>query len=604
MKIVLATLNAKYIHSSLALRYLRAYARRDFPDIELCEYTIKDVTLQVVADIYKRNPDVVGFSCYIWNIEETIPIIRTLRKIKPDVKIVLGGPEVSYDVKYWMERLPEVDVIVMNEGEKTFHHVLTEFQGEGRLERVPGIAFRHPEKGTVQNLPREKMNLEEIPSPYDDDDLPTLVDRIVYFECSRGCPFSCSYCLSSIETGVRYFPLERTLAELKRLIDAGVKTIKFVDRTFNIHRRYALTVFDFLIKHHKNTVFQFEITADILKPDVVQFLAENAPPGIFRFEIGVQSTNEWTNTLVQRKQNWEKLTRTVLSIKESGKITQHLDLIAGLPEEDYQSFRKTFNDVFALEPEELQLGFLKMLRGTGVRLQADQYGYVYMDTAPYEILSNRVLSFDDVIRIKRVEDVLEKYWNAHRMDRTVRYLVTEEFPSAFDFFQEFGDYWEARGWARIGHQLVDLFKRLYEFLSSRGIGRLEVAVGLMKLDYLGAFKNKPRGIWWERSLDKRETQRIIQELSHSPSLLGDGFAQLGLTEQEIHKHCMLEVVPFDPLSLAEKQVRPQKIGESHLIVVYYGKNQEEEPLFFSCPLPTAPSAHREPILHGIEDSFE
>ncbi|GIM46672.1 B12-binding domain-containing radical SAM protein [Collibacillus ludicampi] len=584
MKIVLATLNAKYIHSSLALRYLRAYARRDFPDIDLCEYTIKDVAINVVADIYKRNPDVVGFSCYIWNIEETIPIIQMLRKIKPDVKIVLGGPEVSYDVKYWMERIPEVDVIVCNEGEKTFHHVLTEFQAEQRLELVPGIAFRHPEKGIVQNLPREKMNLEEIPSPYDDDDLPTLVDRIVYFECSRGCPFSCSYCLSSIETGVRYFPLERTLSELKRLIDAGVKTIKFVDRTFNIHRRYALNVFDFLIKNHKNTVFQFEITADILKPDVVQFLAENAPPGIFRFEIGVQSTNDLTNAIVQRKQNWEKLTHTVLSIKETGKITQHLDLIAGLPEEDYNSFRKTFNDVFGLEPEELQLGFLKMLRGTGVRLNADKYHYVYMDTAPYEILSNNVLSFDDVIRIKRVEDVLEKYWNAHRADRTVKYLIDEEFPSAFDFFQEFGDYWEEKGWNRIGHQLHDLFKRLYEFLSVRGIKNLEVAQGLMKLDYLEAFKNKPRGIWWDRSLDKRETQRIIQEIVTTPLLLGSAFANLELTEQDMHKHCLLEVIPFNPIDVSKKNVHPREIGEPHLLVVYYGKSQEEDPVFYHCPM--------------------
>lgn len=579
MKIVLATLNAKYIHSSLALRYLRAYARQDFPDIDLCEYTIKDPALSVAADIYQRRPDVIGFSCYIWNIEETIPIIQILRKTNPNVKIVLGGPEVSYDSRYWMERLPEVDVIVTGEGEKTFHHVLKEIEGQQRMELVPGILYRKENGEVHQTFPREKLDLNEIPSPFDEDDLPTLVNRVVYFECSRGCPFSCSYCLSSIETGVRYFDVERTKQELKRLIDAGVKTVKFVDRTFNIHRRFALQIFDFLIQNHNGTVFQFEITADILKPDVVQYLAENAPPGIFRFEIGVQSTNDLTNSIVQRKQNWEKLTATVLGVKNSGKIDQHLDLIAGLPEEDYQSFRKTFNDVFALGPEELQLGFLKMLRGVGVRLEAEKYGYAYMEHAPYEILYNDVLSFDEVIRIKRVEDVLEKYWNAHRSDRTVMYLIEEEFGTPFDFFQEFGDYWEEQGWSRIGHQVEDLFKRLKQFLLHRGVKRMDVIEGLMKLDYLKGFKNKPRGIWWERSLDKAESSRIIKLLTVSPELLGPEFAALGLGEQEIHKHCMLEVLPHNLESscfTAEE--------DPHLLVAYYGKGQSGQTEYFYVPL--------------------
>ncbi|HEU4963807.1 MAG TPA: DUF4080 domain-containing protein, partial [Bacilli bacterium] len=513
-------------------------------------------------------------------IEETIPILQMIRKTNPQVKIVLGGPEVSYDTEQWMERLPEVDAIVINEGEKTFHHLLKEFEGEERLHLVPGICYRDEEGKVQRTFPREKLNLEEIPSPFDEDDLPTLVNRVVYFECSRGCPFSCSYCLSSIETGVRYFPLERTLHELKRLIDAGVKTVKFVDRTFNIHRRYALNVFEFLINNHQGTVFQFEITADILKPDVVQYLAENAPPGIFRFEIGVQSTNDLTNEIVHRKQNWEKLVNTVLGVKNSGKIDQHLDLIAGLPEEDYASFRKTFNDVFALGPEELQLGFLKMLRGTGVRAEAEKYGYAYMDKAPYEILYHDVMSFDDVIRIKRVEDVLEKFWNAHRTDRTVRYLVEQAFETPFDFFQTFGDYWEERGWNRIGHQLEDLFRRLREFLQAHGVAELAKIEGLMKLDYLAAFKNKPRGIWWERSLDKQESGRLIRVLVEQPHLLGTEFAALGLNEQDVHKHCLLEVLPFDPHS----DVTAEGAEAPHLLVAFYGRGQGQEPSYYSAKL--------------------
>ncbi|WP_082083584.1 B12-binding domain-containing radical SAM protein [Paenibacillus beijingensis] len=471
MNVVLATLNAKYIHTSLALRCLKAYSGDDF-HIDIAEYTIKDPVMNIVSDLFSRNPDVVGFSCYIWNIEETITVVNMLRKIKPSLKIVLGGPEVSYDTEYWMERLPDVDFIVVGEGEETFHHLLQELEGEGKFHFVFGLAYRKPAadgSGTEIriNPPRPKLNLAKLPSPYRfPEDVASLGSRVVYFETSRGCPFSCQFCLSSIEVGVRYFDIERTKADILYLIDSGAKLIKFVDRTFNIKRDYALEMFKFLIENHRGCVFQFEITADIMRPEVLDYLAEHAPPGIFRFEIGVQSTNDPTNEAVQRRQNFAKLTRTVTKVRESGKIDQHLDLIAGLPHEDYNTFRKTFNDVFALRPEELQLGFLKMLRGTGLRLDAEKYGYIYMDHAPYEMLSNDLLSFSDIVRIKRVEDVLEKYWNAHRMDRTLLYLVERVFPSPFDFFQQFGDFWESRGWQKIGHQLEDLFSRLWAFLSS------------------------------------------------------------------------------------------------------------------------------------------
>ncbi len=246
-----------------------------------------------------------------------------------------------------------------------------------------------------------------------------------------------------------------------------------------------MELFRFLIEHRRDTVFQFEFTGDILPPDVTDFLAESAPPGAFRFEIGVQSTNDLTNTLVRRTQNFDKLRRTIQTIKNSGKIVQHLDLIAGFPEEDYTSFRKTFNDGFALEPEELQLGFLKMLRGTGLRARASQHGYIYQEHAPYEILGNNVLSFDDILRIKQVEDVLEKYWNDGRLRNTVRYLAKQVFPSPFDFFQAFGTYWDEQGWSRIGHQLKDLFFTAHQFLQNTCSGQeLQAAQSLMKLDYL------------------------------------------------------------------------------------------------------------------------
>ncbi|ASS68879.1 MULTISPECIES: B12-binding domain-containing radical SAM protein [unclassified Paenibacillus] len=574
MKVVLTTLNAKFIHTSLALRCLKAYAEKDFP-IEIAEYTIKDPVMNIVSDLYSKNPDVIGFSVYIWNIEETIKVIRILRKIAPDVRIVMGGPEVSYDTAEWMEKLPEVDFIIFGEGEETFHHLLQEIDGDGKYHLVFGLAYRKlRENGpeVLVNIGRPKLNLAELPSPHRfPEDRESLANRVVYFETSRGCPFSCSFCLSSIEVGVRYFDIERTKADLLYLIEAGAKTIKFVDRTFNIKRDYALEMFKFLIENHGGCVFQFEITADIMRPEVLDYLAEHAPPGVFRFEIGVQSTNDVTNEAVQRRQNWSKLVRTVTKVKESGKIDQHLDLIAGLPHEDYDTFRKTFNDVFDLRPEELQLGFLKMLRGTGLRIDADKYGYVYADQAPYEILGNNLMPFSDLIRIKRVEDVLEKYWNAHRMDRTLLYLIERVFPSAFDFFQQYGDYWERRGWERIGHQLEDLFSRLKGFLSSgeapAGFDR-DVVEGLMKYDYFLGHNHKPRKVWWDFTMDKQEMGGWMRLLGEHPEDVSPAFAALGLGEKELQKHAVLEKLPFD----LEQFLATGEIDRSSgtLLVVLYG----------------------------------
>jgi len=566
MKVVLSTLNAKYIHTSLALRCLKAYSEHDF-DIEIAEYTIKDPAMNIVSDLFAKEPDVIGFSCYIWNIEETITVINMLRKIKPELKIVLGGPEVSYDIQQWMERLVDVDFIVAGEGEETFHHLLQELEGDSKFHMVFGLAYRKQRGEGVEiiiNPPRPKLNLNELPSPHRfAEDLPHLGKRVVYFETSRGCPFSCQFCLSSIEVGVRYFDIQRTKDDILYLIAQGAKLIKFVDRTFNIKRDYALEMFQFLIENHGGCVFQFEITADIMRPEVLDYLAEHAPPGIFRFEIGVQSTNDPTNLAVQRRQNWSKLVRTVTKVKESGKIDQHLDLIAGLPLENYDTFRGTFNDVFELRPEELQLGFLKMLRGTGLRLQAEKWGYIYMDRAPYEMLGNELMPFADIVRIKRVEDVLEKYWNSHRLDHTLLYLVDHVFASPFDFFQLFGDYWESRDWSRIGHQLEDLFSRLWDYLNSLAAGmdgetlrrngvlrdgaelRLDVVLGLMKYDYFLNHHYKPRKTWWERTMEKPEWGEWVRKLSDQPETISGDFASLGLRERELQKHAVMEKLPFD-----------------------------------------------------------
>ena len=348
MNIIISTLNAKYIHTNLAIRYIKAYAQPEF-DLEMAEYTINDPAMNIVTDLHRRKPDVIGFSCYIWNIEETIEVIQMLKKINPNLIIFVGGPEVTYDVPHWLKRVPEIDFIIVGEGELAVKNLLFEIQGSQQFENLDGIAFRKDDGTYVIKPQREKLNLKELPSPYRfPEDIPHLNKRITYIETSRGCPFSCQFCLSSIEVGVRYFDRERIKEDIRYLMQNGARIIKFVDRTFNISRSYAMEMFQFLIDEHVDgTVFQFEITADIMRPEVIEFLNTHAPPGLFRFEIGVQSTNDQTNDLVKRRQNFEKLTRTVTMVRDGQKIAQHLDLIAGLPEEDYQSFRKTFNDVFA-----------------------------------------------------------------------------------------------------------------------------------------------------------------------------------------------------------------------------------------------------------------
>lgn len=566
MKAVLATLNAKYIHTNLGIRYIKAYAQPEY-EIELAEYTIKDPSLNIITDLYKKKPKVLGFSCYIWNIEQTIEVIQMYKKIDPSVIIFIGGPEVSYDVQYWLDRIKEVDVVVIGEGEITVKKLLQAIDNGDNYSKINGIGYRDEGKNIIRPQ-TEKLDLTTLPSPYRfKEDLPFLSKRIQYIETSRGCPFNCQFCLSSIEVGVRYFNREVIKDDIRYLMANGAKVFKFVDRTFNISRSYALDIFQFLIDEHvEGTVFQFEITGDIMRPEVIEFLNEKAPKGLFRFEIGVQSTNDATNELVMRRQNFEKLSRTVTLVRDGNKIDQHLDLIAGLPEEDYYSFRQTFNDVFALRPEELQLGFLKMLRGTGVRLRAQEHDYVYMDYAPYEVLGNNILSFDEIVKIKQVEDVLEKYWNDHRTNNTIEYLIKNEFESPFDFFQLFGSYWEERGWSRIGHQLEDLFKRLYEFLNHYSLKNVALAKDIMKVDYYFNHKYKPRKPWWDDLTDHDFSKKVYKQIIEQPEILGSEFMALNLNEKELFKHTLVEPLSFDiEQFLKNKEYRTGK----YAMLVYF-----------------------------------
>jgi len=480
------------------------------------EFTIHDPVDYVAGCIFEQAPDVIGLSCYIWNIEETIRLVPVLRAVLPKALIVLGGPEVSFDPEFFMERLKGVDLIVQGEGELTLREIV-DAHGDGKgFAEIPGVCYRDGNGELHRTVGRAKATtLDDFPSPYLDEYMGELQNRIVYFEASRGCPFSCQFCLSSIESGVRYASLERVLGDLRRLIRSGVRQIKFVDRTFNLRKDYALKIFEFLIAEPGQTTFHFEITADILKPEVVAWLAKHAPPGLFRFEIGVQSTSDLTNSLVERRQNFSRLAQTVTTLRESGVVVQHLDLIAGLPEEDYTGFARTFNDVYALAPDELQLGFLKMLRGTGLRHRAASFGYEYMESAPYEILRSSVLPYQDILRLKRLEDILEKYYNSGRFAHVLSYVTANLFDSPFAFYQAFGDFWAQQGWSRIGHQPADLVRRMEQFLQVAGLFT-ETVAALLHADYLLGEKMRPRTIWWGGQRLRREERLDPSWLEPAP----------------------------------------------------------------------------------------
>lgn len=564
MTITLTTLNSKYIHTNLAIRYLKANAPSF--DVTLKEYTLKDSLENIANDLLTTNPKIIGFSVYIWNVEKTLTLISLLKEKDPTLTIFMGGPEVSYDFDVWFSRCP-IDYIIYGEGELSFRELMEALHGERDINTVRGIVYKNLVTGELIKAEEAPiLNPKEILSPfYFEEDIPHLPNRIQYIETSRGCPYSCQYCLASVDNKVRYFDIENVKNEIRYLMKNGAKTFKFLDRTFNINKTYALNIFDFIIEEHlPGTQFQFEITADIMPTELIDYLNEHAPVGLFRFEIGIQSTYELTNKLVKRRQNFDKLTTNILRIKQGGKIVLHLDLIAGLPEEPYERFEQSFNDVFDLRPEELQLGFLKMLRGTGLRKQAEEFGYVYDEVAPYEMKRNDKLSESDVEKIHLAEEILERYWNAHRMDYTMKFLVDNDFnASPFDFMYRFGVHWNERyPWIR--YQLSDLFTRLYDFLESIDYKQMQTVLSYMKLDYLTNSKIKPK-IWWQDRLKKDERRAIINQLAESSDEMKELLNTHKINLPDIFKYAVLEPVYLN------NQLQPSK--ELHYLIVIYIPNQ-------------------------------
>ena len=504
MHLLLAAVNAKYIHSNPGVYSLKMYADRvqkpeayakTSADIEIAEYTINNFTEQMLEDIYRRKPDAVGFSCYIWNITCVTELVRDLHKILPDTDIWLGGPEVSYDAKELLEREPELLGIMKGEGEEIFAELtgfyrtlgtsvrcaerkgqaeqkkiakpLTKGRQHGGesfrkgLEQIPGLVFRKENGEIWEQETRTALDMDRLPFIYEGSD--GYEHRILYYESSRGCPFSCSYCLSSLDKSVRFRKWELVKKELDFFLEQKVPQVKFVDRTFNCSKSHAMAIWRHIAEHDNGiTNFHFEIAADLMDEEELS-LMEKVRPGLIQLEIGVQSTNPVVIREICRKMDWEKVRKTAERIHGGGRVHQHLDLIAGLPYEDYDSFHRSFNDVYTLEPEQLQLGFLKVLKGSHMYKMAERYGLVYREQPPYEVLATHWLSYEEIRRLKGVENMVEVYYNSGQFGNILKLLV-DRLKDAFHLYEQLAEYYEEQGLNGKNHSRMARYEILYGFI--------------------------------------------------------------------------------------------------------------------------------------------
>ena len=489
MKILLAACNAKYIHSNLAVYDLKAYSSDYDKEVLLREYTINQPKDEILKDIYGSGADVVCFSCYIWNISFVRELIRDLAKILPETAFWAGGPEVSYDAEKFLTEMPEMTGVLVGEGEKTFHDLLEYYiDGKGSLGEIRGIAYRNGEE-IRHNGWRELMNLSEIPFVY--QHLEEFENRIIYYESSRGCPFSCSYCLSSIDKKLRFRDLELVKKELQFFLDHKVPQVKFVDRTFNCKHEHVMAIWKYILEHDNGvTNFHFEVSADLLRDEEMDLMAKMRP-GLIQLEIGVQSTNPETIRAIHRHMDLDKLERCVDRVHSFRNIHQHLDLIAGLPYEDYDTFHRSFNDVYQMKPDQLQLGFLKVLKGSLMKEEAEKYGIVHKEKEPYEVLSTKWLPYGDVLKLKAVESMVEVYYNSGQFQHTLEYLVPLA-KDAFTFYESLGAFYENKGYSEISHSRMRRYEILLEYLQEETDVSVEKASQKMLYDLYLREKLKKR----------------------------------------------------------------------------------------------------------------
>lgn len=551
MKVLLTAVNAKYIHSNLAIYSMKAYAeQKGCPgaEIQLAEYTINQQQDGSLRGIYEKKPDLLCFSCYIWNISFVRELIRDVKKILPKTRIWVGGPEVSYDAEDFLKEMPQVTGVICGEGEETFAEVVRTYaqwekqeQEPGKLADVPGIVYRDGEK-LVFTGNRDILNMDELVFPY--ENLSLFEHKIIYYESSRGCPFSCSYCLSSIDKKLRFRSVFLVKKELQFFLDHQVPQVKFVDRTFNCKKEHAMEIWKY-IKEHDNSItnFHFEIAADLLTEEEIGLIAAMRP-GLIQLEIGVQSTNERTLQEIRRKTSFQEICKKVRAVAEGENVHQHLDLIAGLPYEDYKSFQKSFCDVYALRPQQLQLGFLKVLKGAYMEEMADAYGCVYKSKEPYEVLKTKWLTYGEISRLKGIEEMTEVYYNSGQFFYTLEALV-KEFPDAFTMYEELADFYKRKGYFAVSHARISRYEILREFLQEKGIQYLEFYDQLMVLDLYARENLKTRPSWaMDLKPYKRQIQAFYAKEEEQPEILKD---YQGYQARQMEKMTHLEVFTYNVL---------------------------------------------------------
>ncbi len=467
-KIILAAVNAKYIHSNLAVYSLKAYAEQSGHPSEIREYTINQSFGEILKDLYESQPGLLCFSCYIWNKTWIDDLAREIHKLLPDTWIWVGGPEVTYCAREYLEGHPAIDGVMRGEGEGSFLELAKLFQDGADAERladIPGLTFR--QNGAIlETANREPLSMDALPFVY--THLQDFTNRILYYESSRGCPFSCSYCLSSLDKKLRFRSLSLVKKELQFFIDQKVPQVKFVDRTFNCDRARALEIWEFLTRQDQGvTNFHFEIGADLLGPEELACMRAMRP-GLIQLEIGVQSTNPETIQEIQRKTDFEKIKDNVAQIQQGQNIHQHLDLIAGLPCEGYDRFAQSFDQVYHMRPQQLQLGFLKVLKGSRMERMAEEYGCVYLDREPYEVLKTKWISYEEILSLKQVESMVETYYNSGQFQHTLP-LLEGLFSSPFTLYRKLGEFYEEKGYSQISHSRLRRYDILLEFVKSCGV---------------------------------------------------------------------------------------------------------------------------------------
>ena len=573
MRVLLIAVNAKYIHSNPAVYSLRAYAQAALGDqpevvIEIAEYTINQNTENILADIYRHRPDIAAFSCYIWNWNTIQELLPELPKLLPDTKLWLGGPEVSFHAEKILAQYTQLTGIMVGEGEETFTQLVRFYHApKGQLQDIPGLVLP---QGRTQ--PRELTDMSKLPFLY--EDLGKFQNRIIYYESQRGCPFRCAYCLSAIDKSVRLRDIETVKKELQYFLDHKVSQVKFIDRTFNCNAAHALAIWRYLLENDNGvTNFHFEIAADLMTEEELEVLKQMRP-GLIQLEIGVQSTNEQTLHAINRYMSLEHLRQVVDKIHSFHNIHQHLDLIAGLPYEDYDSFVTSFNDVYAMRPQQLQLGFLKVLKGSPIEEKAEEYGIVYNSRPPYEVLYSRWIPYDDVLRLKGIEEMVELYYNSCQFTHTLP-VLEKEFSSPFALYEALSQYYEEKGYYINTPARAYRYQVLLEFAQQKAPARSELYAQLLTFDmYLREnLKSRPAfALCWQQGEEEKEQVRAFyRQEAQTPQYL-TGYE--GYQPQQLMKMTHIEYFTYP---VWQQNMKMTQLSQKTAILFDY---QKRDPLTY------------------------